>query len=423
MACVALSVLAGSMTSAEACGAYFARNLPATVATASAKLFNRSSNMVVTRADGTTTITMTADYRGDPKEFAVVIAVPTVLTREQIKTGDPKLIDWLDGLGAPRLTEAYDSDPCPSKSVAQTGKGTFTRMQPGAPLAAAAPQRPSLGVTVEAQYAVGEYDIAILSAAQSNGLRIWLNEAGYNVPSAAEPVLAAYIADGLKFFVAKVNLQKQQDLGFAQLQPLQIAYQSPKFMVPVRLSTVNADGPQEMFIHLLTRKGRVEAANYPTRTIPTNMQVPPFVKKDYSSFYKAVFEEAVRASGQRAVFIEYVGLMQKFPPRENQTMRLQDRQLVELGASWSGNVVLTRLHFRYDKDHFPNDLMLKETGEAAPFTAQFGITHPYEGAADCPQAAEYRARLKARQAREAQNLARLTGWSEADIRKKAQTAK
>lgn len=282
--------------------------------------------------------------------------------------------------------------------------------------------RPSLGVTVEAQYAVGEYDVAILSAAQSDGLRIWLNAAGYNVPPAAEPVLAAYIADGLKFFVAEVNLEKQQELGFAQLQPLQITYQSPKFMVPVRLSTVNPDGPQEMFVHLLTQKGRVEAANYPTRTIPTNMQVPPFVKKGYSGFYKAVFEEAVRASGQRAVFIEHVGLMQKFPPRGEQILRLQDRQLAELGASWTGNVVLTRLHFRYDRDHFPNDLMLKETGGAAPFTAQFAITHPYQGAADCPQAAAYREQLKARQTRETQNLARLTGWSEADIREKAQAA-
>jgi hypothetical protein len=291
---VGLSVLAASIPDAGACGAYFARRLPATAANATANLFNSSTNMVVARADTTTTITMTADYRGDPKEFAVVIAVPTVLTREQIKIADAKLIDWLDRLGAPRLTEAHDPDPCPSVSAAPTKGASRSAHVPGA--VQAAPQRPSLGVVVEAQYAVGEYDIAILSAAQSDGLRIWLNEAGYNVPPAAEPVLAAYIADGLKFFVAKVNLAKKQELGFAQLQPLQISYQSPKFMVPVRLSTVNAEGPQEMFVHLLTQKGRVEAANYPTRTIPTNLEVPPFVKNDYPAFYRAVFDQAVRAS-------------------------------------------------------------------------------------------------------------------------------
>src|SRR5262245_50959251 len=167
--CLALSLLVSSMTSAQACGAYFARSSPATAATASAKLFNRSTNMVVTRAELTTTITMTADYRGDPKEFAVVIAVPTVLTREQIKTPDPNLIDWLDRLGAPRLTEAYDPDPCPPKSAAPTGKGPYARTSPAAS-ARPAPQRPSLGVTIEAQYALREYDVAILSAASRRGL-------------------------------------------------------------------------------------------------------------------------------------------------------------------------------------------------------------------------------------------------------------
>jgi hypothetical protein len=104
-------------------------------------------------------------------------------------------------------------------------------------------------------------------------------------------------------------------------------------------------------------------------------------------------------------------------------MREPDRRLAQLGAAWSGGVVLTRLHFRYDKAHFPNDLMLKETGNAAPFVGQFAINHPYEGAATCPQATRYRAQLKARQTREAQNLTRLTGWSPADIEQKARAVR
>src|SRR5262249_37024390 len=112
-------------------------------------------------------------------------------------------------------------------------------------------------------------------------------------------------------------------------------------------------------------------------------------------------------------------VMHKFPPHM-EFMSEPDRKLRQLGASWPGNVVLTRLHFRYDKAHFPEDLMLKESSNAAPFTGQFAINHPYDGAATCPQAEQYRAQLKARQIREAENLARLTGWSPADIREKAQ---
>jgi hypothetical protein len=414
-----LVMLSMSNVSAQACGAYFARQLPAIVATANAQLYNHSTDMIVARVDATTTITMTADYRGEPKDFAVVIAVPTVLVREQIKTANGKLIDLLDRLTAPRLTELYDPDPCPTKTKHLPGrfaKGIETGHAAAAPTAAATP--PRLGVTVEARYLVGEYDITILSAQQSDGLRIWLNEAGYNVPEAAAPVLAAYIADGMKFFVAKVNLQKQQELGFAKLQPLQISYQSPKFVVPVRLSTINADGPQEMFIYLLTKKGRVETTNYPVRTVPTHEQVPPFVKSDFAAFYRAMFETEVRGAQGRAIFIEHVSVMPKLAPRGT-AVRPQENELTDLGVSWSGNVVLTRLHVRYDAEHFKNDLLFSETNAAAPFSSQFTIHHPYEGDATCPEGERYLVQLKVRQAREVANLARLTGWSLNVIREKA----
>ena len=281
----ALCALASPVPSALACGAYFARRVPQTTAIASAQLYNRTSKMVVARADNATTITMTADYRGDPQEFAVVIAVPTVLAREQIKIANGTLIETLDRWTAPKLTESFDPDPCPS--ITRTSRSNAI----GAPVAPSAvgaprPQAP-LGVTVEAQFLVGEYDVAVLSAKQSDGLLTWLNEAGYNVPPAAEPVLAQYIAEGMKFFVAKVNLHQKQQLGYALLRPLQISYQSPKFMVPVRLSTINAEGSQEMFIFLLTHRGRVESTNYPTHAIPSNLEVPPFIKKDFAEDRKS----------------------------------------------------------------------------------------------------------------------------------------
>ena len=107
------------------------------------------------------------------------------------------------------------------------------RAQPAAPPAADR----SLGVTVEARYTVGEYDIVILSAAESTGLETWLTQNGYRIPAGAARVLGSYIKQGVRFFVAKVNLQEQARLGFAYLRPLQIAFESPKFMLPIRLGT------------------------------------------------------------------------------------------------------------------------------------------------------------------------------------------
>ena len=46
------------------------------------------------------------------KEFALVVPVPTFLTREQIHVGDKALVDHLDAYSAPRLVEYFDDDPC-----------------------------------------------------------------------------------------------------------------------------------------------------------------------------------------------------------------------------------------------------------------------------------------------------------------------
>ena len=105
-----------------------------------------------------------------------------------------------------------------------------------------------LGVTIEATYTVGEYDILILSAKESGGLATWLTQNGYKMPQGAAPVLASYLAQNMRFFVAKVNLGEQAKLGFNYLRPLQIAYESPKFMLPIRLGTLNAEGTQELFV-------------------------------------------------------------------------------------------------------------------------------------------------------------------------------
>jgi len=411
-----LAVFADAMPSALACGAYFARRIPTTVGAANAQLYNHSTKMVVARADDTSTITMTADYRGDPKEFAVVIAVPTVLTREQIKIADGSLIERLDKETAPKLVESFDPSPCPSTTVKGSDERLRSRFGGAVPPASA---RAPLGVTVEAQYVVGEYDVAILSAVESDGLQTWLDKEGYNVPPAAKPVLAQYIADGMKFFVAKVNLQQQQQLGYAMLRPLQINYQSPKFLVPIRLSTINSEGPQEMFIFLLTRHGRVEAANYRTYAMPTDIEVPPFVKKDFPGFYRAIFDRLAASSKGRGVFTEHVSV-------DARRRMLQDDQLAELGATWirsdagaRENVVLTRLHVRYDAEHFRTDLMMRETRNRTSVSGEFRINHPYEGDMSCPAGERYRAQVAARRIREIANVSRVTGWSRTVIEQKA----
>ena len=68
--------------------------------------------MVLARHDDKTVLTMANDYKGELREFAIVVPVPTVLERGQIRVGDRALIEHLDAYSAPRLVEYFDPDPC-----------------------------------------------------------------------------------------------------------------------------------------------------------------------------------------------------------------------------------------------------------------------------------------------------------------------
>ena len=391
------------------------------VAKADTKLFNKASQVVIVRDGDRTVMTMTNDFQGEPTEFAVVIPVPTVLTREQIHVGDKALVDHLDAYSAPRLVEYFDHDPCI----------VYDRMLPMAMAVAggsrtrdAVSQAKALGVTIEAQYTVGEYDILILSAQQSTGLETWLRQNGYRIPAGASEVIASYLKQNMRFFVAKVNLAEHRKLGFSYLRPLQVAYESPKFMLPIRLGMVNANGPQELFVYALTRKGRVETTNYRTVKLPADMDLPEYLKQpnEFASFYKAMFARQVQNQDGRAVFLEYGWDMRWCDPCAADP--LTNSELRQLGVFWTGDgggtpeAFLTRLHVRYDNAHFPEDLVFQETGDRSNFQGRYVLRHPWTGADGCGAASAYRQDLRQRRAREAEQLASLTGWNIADIRKK-----
>ena len=313
-------------------------------------------------------------------------------------------------------------------------------MKSMAPAAAPARERDkALGVTVEAQYTVGEYDILILSAKQSDGLSTWLTESGYRIPDGAGPVLASYLKQNMKFFVAKVNLAERDKLGARYLRPISVAFETNRFMLPIRLGTVNASGPQDMIMFFLTEKGRVETTNYRTQRIPSNLNVPIFTRNEFGPFYKAMFEQQVRKDGMKAVYLEYAWNMAWCDPCAADP--IPNAKLVELGAHWlldgpggaggqgarrvmpprgggPQNVFVTRLHVRYDAQSMPEDLMFQETADSSNYQGRYILRHPYTGPATCQAGEVYRRSLPARFAEEARTLASLTGWDIDTIRRK-----
>lgn len=183
-------------------------------------------------------------------------------------------------------------------------------------------------------------------------------------------------------------------------------------------------------MYALTRTGRVETTNYRTVKLPSNVEVPEFVDGEFGDFYRAMFERQTIKENERAVFLEYAWDMGWCDPCAADP--LSASELRQLGVFWLGkvgpeakrllqvpaqNVFVTRLHVRYDAEHFPEDLVFQETGDRSNYQGRYVIRRPWTGEASC-DISQYQASVRERQEREAQQLANLTGWDVNDIREK-----
>ncbi|WP_353931075.1 DUF2330 domain-containing protein [Okeanomitos corallinicola TIOX110] len=424
---VLFTVLSFAPTALAFCGFY--------VAKADTKLYNKASQVIIARDENKTVLTMANDFQGEVKDFAMVVPVPTVISEEDVRVAKPNIVERLDAFSAPRLVEYFDEDPCSPmeklRSIPAPMAATRGTMENESSFADR-----SLGVTVEAKFNVGEYDILVLSAKESNGLETWLNRNGYKMPRGANQLLKPYIRSSMKFFVAKVNLDKFEKSGYQFLRPLQISYESPKFMLPIRLGMINSTSEQDLIVYILSPQGQAEVTNYRTVKVPSNVNIPVFVKNEFGDFYKSMFQNSYTKEDKKVAFLEYAWDMGSCDPCSAQP--LNSEELKEAGVFWldnfgdgnnrirpgfgrpfiANNVYITRLHVRYTRNKFPEDLMFQTTSNRESFQGRYVLQHPFTGELECSAGRKYRQSLFQRFEKEAQTLAQLTNWNIQNIRQK-----
>jgi hypothetical protein len=373
-----------------------------------AELFNNATQVVLMREGMRTVLSMQNNYQGPPKDFAMVIPVPVVLQKEDVKTLPRELFAKVDQMDAPRLVEYWEQDPCYKPPVYKykkfDGKGG---VYPRPPVKMSPKEAPL--VKIEAQFEVGEYEVVVLSALDSGALDGWLRQNKYNIPAGAEPVLRPYVEAGTKFFVAKVNAQKVTFKGGqAELSPLRFHYDTQDFSLPIRLGMLNANGPQDLIVHVLAQNQRYEVANYKNAFIPTNLKVDDPVKDRFGEFYGALFDATLKQN-PGAVVTEYSWAANTCDPCPGPTLTQAD--LMTLGADVMKNqdawgYTLTRLHARYTKETLGEDLVFRAAppvigGRGTPdakgvfgevgatpsgtnnFQGRYAILHRWAGKAKC----------------------------------------
>ncbi|NEO85397.1 MAG: DUF2330 domain-containing protein [Spirulina sp. SIO3F2] len=436
------------------------------VSQADTSLFNQASEVIIARDHHRTILTIANDYQGEVQDFALVVPVPVAITEDQVQVGDPKILQRLDEFTAPRLVEYFDSDPCTPQTGASFGFSTqggigiinFGDGKNAAPLDNAA----LLGVTIEDRFSIGEYDILLLSAKESEGLETWLRQNNYQLPEGASKVLHPYIRQDFKFFVAKINLAEFEQSEFQALRPLQIAYESPRFSLPIRLGMLNAQGAQDLIVYALTPTGRVELTNYRTVPIPSDVNIPEFVEDEFGAFYQALFQTSYETENKEVAFLEYAWDMSwcdpcaanpltpeelrqagvfwlpspqaraesqpnaatqspsALPPFPVTPLPSSASPVVNLSSPVQQNptpVHITRLHVRYARDKFPEDLRFQTTGNRENYQGRYVIQRPYREAPTC-DVSDYRASVRDRQSQELETLAQLTGWDKKQLHRK-----
>lgn len=286
------ALVAAPATASAFCGFY--------VNTGGGTLTNRATQVVLMRDGERTVLTMQNSYDGPPEDFALVVPVPVVLHRRDVRTLPRAAIERVERISAPRLVEYWERDPC--EHAVRAARGDLVDVYISNPSLAESKYTLVTGVRIEAKFAVGEYDVQILSARDSTDLETWLKGHGYALPDGAAAALRPYVQAGMKFFVARVALDRvtRDAHGRLTLSPLRVHYDSDRFSLPIRLGLLNADGAQDLIVHILARD-RYQAANRPNVAIPTNLDVTPETRGAFAEFYAALLDRTLAAAPGAAV--------------------------------------------------------------------------------------------------------------------------
>jgi hypothetical protein len=413
---IAILMMAPALAALSFCGFY--------VAKADAKLFNNKSEVIMVRDGIHNVITMSSDYQGPLEDFAMVVPVPVVIDAKNVKIIERSIFDVLNDYSAPRLVNYYDQNPCGYDMRYFMSSDNVIESLATSKVMLCSVTEESYGVKIEAQYEVDEYNIMILSAKDSDGLKNWLIANNYKIPSTASEVLDPYIKSNMKFFLVKVNLAKVKNKEQEYLRPIQITFDHEKFMLPLRLGMANSQGSQDMIVYAFTRKGRVECTNYRTVKMPTDRNIPLYVQPKFGDFYKSLFEKEYLNQGRNAVFLEYAWNVSPYnsmhcdpcvgPPPVN-------RDFVDAGVDWLNDpnapqqdIFFTRLHVRYTRDKFPADLQFQVTPNSEIYQCRYVMTYPAQGDLSCDEGQAYLGDLMNRRKKEVDELIALTGWNDKD---------
>jgi MYXO-CTERM domain-containing protein len=323
--------------------------------------YNPASAVVIVRDGRRTVLTIEAAYEGPAVELSMVVPIPSSIERDAVRTITGTAFRRLDGRTAPRVRHVWPRcRPRPSmRGLAASADGFGGG---GESLGrATAPTPEELGIEIQDEWPVAEYDVTLLGAQESTGLLTFLRQRGLELPDRAATMLRGYIETNHRFVLLRADPSRAQRLGDAMmLSPIQIEYDSDQLVVPVRLGTLNSPGEQEVLLYVLSTDGRYVVANRPNVDAPTDLRMRPSARGSMAELYNAISDEIFRRTPGAAI-TEYAHTVGRHVRMSDVTpfgVANDPNQVFRSHADAARRWTVTRIRHRYGTD-LRDDLVLQ----------------------------------------------------------------
>lgn len=268
-------------STASACGGCFVPPEDATVVT--------DHRMILSVAQGQSTLYDQIRYQGLPQEFAWVLPISGEAT---VGLSADTLFSTIGGFT--QTTVVAPPQNCPSPPSGCGGDFEAASESRGA---AGGPQAAPTDVTVTKVENVGPYATVQLQSENAEALNQWLADNKFSVPADVKPVIAQYVKEHFNFLAMKLR----PGANVQAMRPVRVTTKGPAVVLPLRMVAAGT-GPVVGITLWVVGDGRYEPTNFPFFTVKADELVWDWTKSE--SNYKAVREERTAANKGRGWELE-----------------------------------------------------------------------------------------------------------------------
>lgn len=290
----AMVLALGAARPADACGGFFCSTGP---------VDQQQESILFEVDEASTSVVVQVSYNGDPGDFSWVIPVAEV---PELEVVPPLVLDILNAYTAPQIIprplsyeNCDDNDFYPSSGFGCSDAALAPA--PASDAGIAAPAEEERDVDVVELPRVGPYDdIVVVSSSDPQELIGWLNDNGYLITPAMEPLVVEYVSEGKMFLALKLA----PDAGVKDIQPIKFTCPAENPTIPLRLTAVAAQPDMRVVVHIVGDE-RFRPLSYRDLTID-----PDHLRTDLYGFrtnYDAVVAWQVDREGGHAFVTERAG--------------------------------------------------------------------------------------------------------------------